>query len=276
MKQQLITICTVNYNSSEFISMMLYSFRNLSVYPYKVIIRDNNSKKTDYEKLKNFITNEKYNNVELYRVETTLIGSEAHGTALNDLVGKINTPYFCILDADAIFLKKDWDKILISYLDDKVKLIGTQASNPNALDFVSTFAVLGETESFKKLNIDFRPKDLLKFQDTEWDLREKYLNAKLSSRLLYDFNTRIYKKGPFSKVVCSEFYLSNNGDGSIFASHFGRGSSPKTKNLFKINAGSNILLRIINRGLIFINVIKWKKDKKNWLNICKKIIDNQI
>ena len=276
MEKTLITICTVNYNSSEFIDVMLYAFSKLTFHSYKVIIRDNNSTRKDFKKLEYII--KKYKNVTLYKVKTLSTGSVAHGEALNDLVSKIDTEYGVIIDADATFLIKDWDKILINKMNNILPIYGTQADIGSGKfeDFPLMFAMIFKTDILKDLQIDFRPRDLSKFEDTGWELREKFLKGGFNGGLLYDFNTRLYKKGPFANIVCSEYYLSPDGtNDQIFACHFGRGSAPKSKNLVKVDAGSNIFLRIINKALSVFNVLKWKKDKKVWLTICKKIINEQ-
>ena len=153
-----------------------------------VYIIDNNSAVQDYESLKEIIA--EYDNVEIWRNETKLEGSIAHGTALNELVKKVKTPYTSILDADATWLKKGWDKILISQMDDKLKIIGSEAPyyppyKPK--DFPLMFAILYETETFNKLNIDFRPLDIAKGIDTGWELREKYLAANYAGKNLEAF-----------------------------------------------------------------------------------------
>lgn len=75
------------------------------------------------------------------RVRTNLTGSMAHGTALNALAKKVNTPYFSILDADATWLKKNWDQILIEEINNRVKVIGTQASGNKPKDFPLMFSL---------------------------------------------------------------------------------------------------------------------------------------
>lgn len=271
----LITICTVNYNSSEFIELMLYGLQKLTISPFKVVIRDNNSNDKDYNNLKNIVKN--YSNVSLYQVKTNLNGSMAHGEALNELVSKIDTQFGVIMDADATFLVKDWDKILIEKISDEMPIYGTQADvhfgKPE--DFPLMFAVIFKTEILKNLQVDFRPRDQQKFEDTGWELREKYMKANLKGGLLYDFNTRTFKKGPFSKIICSEYYLNIDGNGSIFASHFGRGSAPKAKNLVRLRGPKSFFLRVVNKFLQYANILKWHKQKKEWLNICKSIIDGQ-
>jgi GT2 family glycosyltransferase len=88
--KNLITVCIVNYNSSDFILNTLYCLKNITKNSYKVIIRDNNSILKDFLNLKKKIRN--YSNVELYRVDNfNYRGSLAHGIAINDLIKKIDT-----------------------------------------------------------------------------------------------------------------------------------------------------------------------------------------
>jgi hypothetical protein len=271
----LITVCVVNHNSSEFIGILLYALEKLTSNQYKVIIRNNNSRKSDSDRLSSIVS--QYTNIELYHRTTPFSGSLDHGTALNELANRIDTEYGVIVDADATFLMKGWDAVLIKNMNDRVPIYGTQADigGGKPEDFPLMFAMIFKTDIFKKLRIDFRPKELDKFQDTGWELREKYLSAGLRGGLLYDFNTRVHKGGPFAEVVCNEYYLSSDGKGPIVASHFGRGSAPKAKKLIKIKAGSNILLKILNRVLVIFNHAKWKKDKKRWIAICKQLVAKQ-
>jgi hypothetical protein len=122
-------------------------------------------------------------------------------------------------------LVKNWEEILINQLDNKVKVIGTQVpvGSQKPQDFPLMYACLFETNTFKKLNINFCPNDLTIYQDTGWEMREKYLQAGFCGKLLEMRNTRTYKEGPFKEVICGEYYLK--GFPQIFASHFGRGST---------------------------------------------------
>jgi len=259
----------VNFNSSDFVEVSFYGLKRLTKNPYKVYILDNGSKISDYQNLKRICS--QYEKVYLERKETNLRGNLAHGTALNYLVTKVDTPYFSILDSDAIWLIKNWDEILINQLNDKVKVIGTQApiGSPKPQDFPLIFAIFFETETFKKLNIDFRPKDLSQYQDTGWELREKYLLNGFKGKIITIKSTRNYKKGPFREIICSEYYL--DGYSHIFASHFGRGS---TLGENKYCRGTNFLYRLPFLGKVF-RLSRGKKEKQKWLNICKQIINEQ-
>ena len=230
--KELITICVVNYNSSDFILNILYCLEKITKNPYKVIIRDNNSKIKDYRNLERGI--KKYENVSLYRVNNfDLIGSAAHGTALNDLIERIDSEFGVILDADCTFLYKNWDQVLIDKLTDKIPIIGTQPPYSKdfqkPMDFPVTYALLFKTQTLHSLKIDFLPSLHLKnqeegFKDTGSLLRENYLKNGFQGIVLKYRSTRNYKEGPFRNLTgIAEYYLDGFED--IFVSHFGRGSS---------------------------------------------------
>jgi glycosyltransferase involved in cell wall biosynthesis len=268
MKEK-ISILIVNFNSSGFVGLSLYALSKLTKNLYQVFIIDNGSSQGDYKNLLKI--SKDYKNVFVERREKEFdMASMEHGTALNYLAKKVNTPYFSILDADATWLIKNWDEILIKRINDKVKLIGTQAPAGKSQDFPLMFAILFETETFRKMNIDFRPKDLSKGQDTGFEMREKYLKAGFIGENIEMKNTREYKDGPFNNLICGEYYLE--GIDHIFASHFGRGS---TLGSSKYRRGWKKI--IYNFPVLgnFILDYKGKKEKKEWINICKKIIDKQ-
>ena len=266
-----ITICIVNFNSSEFVLNTIYCLDRITKNSYKVIIRDNNSRLQDFLNLKKKVKARP--NVELYRVENfNHIGGIAHGLAINDLLKKINSKYGVILDADCTFLIKNWDEILINEINDEYPIIGTQAPSlsQKPQDFPLMFAILFDAKIMKQLNIDFMPKNLEEFQDTGYELRKKFMAKGYRSKLLIDKNTRVYKSGPFKSVICAEYYFKSYIH--IFASHFGRGSS----------LGMSKYLHTNRRNLYQIPVIgpyllkrKGKKEKEIWISICKDIVKAQ-
>jgi glycosyltransferase involved in cell wall biosynthesis len=272
MTEELITVISVNYNTSDFIAISLYGLSKLTKNKYKVIICDNGSRYLDKSKLKRIAS--KYSNVELVFRKQSAKGSMGHGEALNLLIEKIDAPYGVILDADAIFLKRGWDDILINQLDDKTKIIGCPpVKNPiKPSDFPlvyatpSVYATLFDTETFKSLHIDMRPKAIEKGQDTSWEMREKFLQQGYRCRVLEARNTREFKEGPFRDVLCAEYYLEGYND--IFACHFGRGATLDAAKYYK----GNKLLK-----LLIIPAIKMKgyKEKRAWLDICKDIIESE-
>jgi len=268
MDEKLITIVIVVYNVSAFVEVSLYGLAKLTKNNYKVIICDNGSSYLDKRKLKRIVS--QYDNIDLFFRKQSAPGSIGHGEALNILIDKIDTPYGVILDADALFLKKNWDEILINQLDDKVKIIGVPPVRKpiKPVDFPSVFAVLFDTIVFKSLGIDMRPKNLKAGQDTGWEMREKFLKNGYKSEVLETRNTREYKEGPFRNILCAECYLEGCDD--IFACHFGRGSSLGAAKY----KGLNNFLSL--PGIIGVaKKVKGYKEKKEWLSICRETIDRQ-
>ncbi len=271
----MLTICTVNFNSSDFILTMLYCLKKITKNTYKVIIRDNNSKKKDFINLKEKI--KKYSNVNLYRAENfNLYGSKAHGMAINDLITKIDTKYGVLLDADFTFLHKNWDEILISEISEEYPIIGTQASefSRKPLDFPYVYGIFFDFEIFKKLNVDFKPSliddtsPILK--DTGYKLRKLYLKNGYRGKLITNKRTTIYKSGLFRKINCSEFYLS--GYNKIFGSHFKRGSTVNKSKYIGNKKITVFKIPIIGYQLLRLKV---KREKKRWIKTCKLIASSQ-
>lgn len=280
-ENNLITICTVNYNTADFILNTLYCLEKITKNKYKVIIRDNNSKLKDYLKLEKGI--KKFSNVELYRVEklnyTKENRSMTHGIALNDLVPRINTKYGVILDADCTFLYRNWDEILINEINEEFPIIGTQAvpgyAGSRDTEFPLIFAMFFLTDILKKFQIDFRAINPKEGLDTGYQLKEKYLESGYKGKVLIGKNTRIYKDGPFNKVICEEYYL--DGLKEIVACHYGRGAtlgkskfSKKKKPFGKDKKILIYFIPILGRKLLHI---KAKRMKKKWINICHRIVN---
>lgn len=263
-----VTIVIATYNVSAFVKVSLYGLARLTKNKYKVIICDNGSSYFDKKRLKRIVG--KYDNIELFFRKQSASGSVGHGEALDILVDKIDTPYGVILDADATFLKKGWDEILINQLDDEVKIIGAPpVRNPNVpVDFPLAYAVLFDTEVFKSLKIDMRPKNLKVGQDVSWEMREKFLSNGYKSKVLEARRTREYKDGLFRNVICAEYYLEGYDD--IFACHFGRGSSLGAA---KYKEWSKLLqLPYINQ---IARKIKGYRERKEWLSLCREIIHRE-
>ncbi len=262
-----LTVLIVNYNSADFIKMSLFALSKLTHFPYVVEIIDNCSEMKDYKKL--IQTCQRYPNVNLSRENTNLRGSLAHGTALNKLAKKVKTPYFSILDADASWLIKDWDKKLQQKITDIIKIVGVQTPLPKTQGFPGIYAVFLETKTFKKLDINFCPQGDGSTKDTGWQLKNKYQKQGFQGQIIQAYSTRDFKDGPFQKVICAEYYLKNVDH--IFASHFGRGS---TQGEHKYR-NTNLLYRIPFLSKL-LRKVKGNHEKKLWLSICRRIINAQI
>ena len=268
MKKELLTILIVNYNSADFIKTSLWALARLTYNPFCVEIIDNNSSAKDYKKLAAVCKD--YTNVSVTREKTKLTGSLAHGSALNKLATTVKTPYFSILDADATWLLKDWDKLFISYINASLKVIGTQAAKPKPQDFPLMYAIFFETKIFRSLKIDFCPQVNNSKKDTGYQLREHYKKGGYTGMILYLKNTRNYTTGPFSAIICAEYYLSPTNK-KIVASHFGRGSSGGDQ---KYRHG-NLLYRIPLLSKPF-RLLRGRREKQIWLKTCERIVTQQI
>ena len=267
----MITICIVNYNSSEFVLNTLYCLEKLTKNNYKVIIRDNNSNPKDFENLKN--NTSKIANVELYTIKNfSHFGSMAHGIAVNDLIKKIDTKYGVFLDADCTFLCKNWDEILISEINEKFPIIGVPGSSTpgasHSTNFPIFIGVLFDADILKRLKIDFRPKTSGTFKDTGYEVEYKFLEKGYKGKVIISKSTRHYKYGPFNKIICMEYYLE--GYNGIFMCHFGRGSSLGIAKYFNGWRKTFYSLPIIGAYLL---QSKGKREKKRWLKICREIVD---
>jgi glycosyltransferase involved in cell wall biosynthesis len=269
MTGELITVVIVNYNTSSFLELSLFALAKLTKNKYKVIVCDNGSSCIDKRKLRRIAN--KYDNVELMWREQSIPDGMGHGEALNILIEKINTAYGSILDADATFLKKGWDEILLNQLNNKVKIIGAPPvkGSLKPIDFPLTYAVLFENEVFKSLKIDMRPTNPKVGQDVGWEMREKFLKHGYAGKALEVRSTRVYKDGPFKNVICAEYYLRGCED--ILACHFGRGSSLGAAKYKEWNRF--LSLRIVN---YIARKAKGYKEKGEWLAICREIIERQL
>jgi len=271
-----LTVLITNYNTSDFIEILLYALKKLTKNDYDVFINDNGSTKKHRKKLLQLAT--QHSNVFLhFRDSKGERGSLAHGRALDSLMPEANSKYTAVFDSDAIVLKKNWDEIFINQLDENVKITGTPLSETVSVDkpydFPFQFVILFETETFKNLRISWQPKgkEAQAGFDTAWELKPKYTNAGFQGRVLIGRNTRRWKKGPFHELLgIGEYYLHN--DKEIFASHFGRGH---TLGSAKYRKGTNFIYRIPKVGRI-LRMARGKQEKKKWIITCRKIIDKSV
>ncbi|EKD56837.1 MAG: hypothetical protein ACD_58C00072G0003 [uncultured bacterium] len=266
----MITVLIVNYNTADFIKVSLYALYKLTKNPYLVYILDNNSSEKDFNNLKKI--SKVFSNVGLERVTSDRKGSAAHGSALNILIKKVKTPYFCILDSDAVWLKKNWDEILINKINNSVKVIGTEAPPGSMVksNFPTIYAIFFETKTFFDLKIDCRPKNIYTQQDVCYQLADLYHKKNYGSKLISYKNTREFRDGPFHNVICMEYYLY--GHSHIFASHFSRGADSTHSKYLK---GSSFINALPFIGT-FLRKIKFNQEKNKWIETSYQVINEQI
>jgi glycosyltransferase involved in cell wall biosynthesis len=274
MKAEL-TVLIINYNTSKFIDIVLYALERLTKSHFEVLICDNGSTDKDILNLCQCVA--QYENVSLIFRKQSSKGSIGHGEAMDLLTEKVNTPYFVTHDSDCVFLQKGWDEILINNLGDRCKCIGTPPvpNSTKATDFPSLYAVLYETETYRKLSSpSFSPdpvwilsdnKQNVPSRDTGWEVREKFLENGYTGICMEVKNTRYYKKGPFNDIICAEYYLPESK--KIFACHFGRGATLGTNKYKDIAFG-----RIPLIGDYYARK-KGIDEQKKWIEKVRKIVN---
>ena len=264
-----ISVLIANYNTSQFLSISLKALHQLTINPFQILIADNGSSLYERRKLKNLVSN--FYNVSVFYRQQTAHGSMGHGEALDFLLRKIDTPYTVILDADATFLLKGWDQLLIEQLSGSTKIIGTPPvpNTKKPMDFPLMYAMLTETNILRELNVSFQPYSTDINKDTGWELRNKFRSGGYGSEQFHVINTRTNKKGPFSRVICAEYFYPD--EATLIASHFGRGSFQGGEKYFASIPG---LKRLPLIRLLYSR-LRYKWESEQWIHICHKIIDSQ-
>lgn len=269
-----LTVLITNYNTAEFVETSLYALERLTEGPYRVLINDNGSSLSDVRRLA--WSARRFRNVFIhFRDSRGESASMAHGRALDALMELVDTPYTAVLDSDAVVLARFWDRVLMERMTGNIKIAGTPLgagwSGEKPHDFPFQFAVLFDTETFRRLGVSWRPKDNFSSgaHDTAWQLKPKYTEAGFAGLTLDVKNTRYEKTGPFGDVVCTEYYL--RGINGIFASHFGRGSLGGGPKFWK---GTPFYFRTPVIGAAF-RALRASQEKRTWLSIARRIVDER-
>lgn len=273
----LLTVAIPVYNASGFLDNVLYSLKKLTFSDYKVLICAKASNSRQKRKIER--TAGKYENTEVFFHQPATSGSTSTGKggALDILIDKINTPYGVMMDADAVFLKKHWDKIILDRFNAQVKAGGApKVFSKYPIDFPDSFLTVFDTKVFKDLNVSMMPRDKSEAGnigwDVGWEMCDKFIKAGYGALVLEAKNTRDYKQGVFKDFIgVGEYYLK--GCEHIFASHFGRGCSQLGS--AKYRKGTNFFYRLPKIGRLF-RMLKGKKDKEKWLRICRETVEKQV
>lgn len=264
-----ITIITVNYNTSDFIGVMLYGLHQLSSTTYPILICDNGSDAKNVLELVEL--QRKYPNVELIFRKQTQAGSIGHAEAVDLLAKKVNTPFFLLMDADCCILMKNWDHVMTERMGGNVKVFGTPRllQNGDCLeDFPTVFSTLYDNNAYKELDCSFMPGPggAKEGQDTGYLISKKFSDAGFGYRNMIAKNTRHYRKGRFGDILCAEYYLDRDCK-KLFSCHFSRGSS-NGKDKYK--EGFLLHLPFIKKIVRHVN---GKRDRERWIKRSFQIIE---
>jgi hypothetical protein len=85
---------------------------------------------------------------------------KGHGHCLDLLLCNMNSKYGMFVDSDVAFLKKDWDIDLISKINGKTIIVGSEyhPTDGKIVDFPNPITSLFDVEKIKSLNLSFIPK----------------------------------------------------------------------------------------------------------------------
>jgi glycosyltransferase involved in cell wall biosynthesis len=103
-----VSIITVNYNSYDFIKVMIDSLKFFASEPYELIVIDNSNRGTE------MIDTAVYGPL----TQIVLGRNLGHGCGLNIGAREATSPYVLFLDADCHFLRSGWENKFIELIDD--------------------------------------------------------------------------------------------------------------------------------------------------------------
>ena len=270
-RKKIITVLLVNYNTSEFVNLLLYSISNLTQNYYQVIICDNGSNDKELIKLSHVVR--RYKDVNVFFRTQSQHGSIGHAEALDILIEKVGTKYTVIMDSDCVLLMKGWDQYMIDQMNKHVKIVGSSKIEGvkvgrSGSNFILPFISMFETKIFKDLQISCMPGNIKNGEDTCWEWSKKYKKNNYKCSKFIGESTRNNLSTEFSNIVGIEVYYTS--ECKIIGSHFGRGSSngyAKYKNWY---------FRFIPFLSKYLNNFYGLQQKNKWIlrsiNIIKKEI----
>ncbi len=269
MIKELITIITVNYNTSDFVEVQLDAFTKLTKNKFKFLIVDNGSNDKNLLYLSRALS--RFNNVWVYYRKQSFAGSIGHAEALDFLISKVDTPYFLIMDADAVILRQNWDDEFINQINHEIKVVGAPAPRgsfqPKGFPF--TYVVFFETEIYKKLNCSFMPIFGMESKgfDTGYLIHEIYTKNKFKALCFDDHTHKCDRDVFYGKVRCSEYYWPWDQE-NILSCHFGQGS---TSVLAKY---SNCWYFQVPFLSLLIKKFLGTRDRRSWISKTYNIINS--
>ena len=163
------TIISVNYNTKEWIKLLIEKVREFTGVPYEFIIIDNGSSDGSVEYL------EKQKDIILLKNDMNI----GHGPALDYGFSFIRTRYAIVIDSDAHPIRADWINKLLSSLDNNCLVSGIHHHR----NYVHPACMALEVKTFYKYKLTFKPNwpkdnDINKLGNTNWDAGE-YISVKI-------------------------------------------------------------------------------------------------
>ncbi|MDD4354000.1 MAG: hypothetical protein PHN56_06105, partial [Candidatus Nanoarchaeia archaeon] len=102
-----------------------------------------------------------------------------------------------------------------------------------------------------------------------YGIKKKFSESGFNGGLINEYQNSLHH-GRFKGLICSVYHLPVTSD--IFASHFWRGATLGVEKYKRVYKKIYYDIPILGRGISrFQGII----DKKKWIKICKKIVDEQ-
>jgi len=151
-----LTVCSVNWHTWKYIYFQDHTFRKLATdRSFRRLICNVSPGSEEMDRLM------RLPHTSVYDLDLKgLRGSDAHGTALNSLLPRLETEYAVIADPDTAALIDGWDSLCRNALDGRTVAIGTPYPThatrrfqefPNAIFFYF------HVDSVRRIDLDFRP-----------------------------------------------------------------------------------------------------------------------
>jgi glycosyltransferase involved in cell wall biosynthesis len=117
------TICIVNYKTLDLTRLCLRSIRKFTIYPYEVIVIDNDSQDDSLEYLKSL----EWIRLIERKNKSGPGGGHAHAAGLDLGLANCNTEFFVSMHSDTFVQKENWLTKLISYFnnDENIACVGS-------------------------------------------------------------------------------------------------------------------------------------------------------
>jgi glycosyltransferase involved in cell wall biosynthesis len=165
----LVTIISVNYNTKEWIKLLVDKVSEFTKIPYELLIIDNGSSDGSVEYL------ESRGDVHLIRTGANI----GHDPALDYGFSFIRTRCAIVIDSDAHPIHHDWINTLISPLNNNCLISGVHHHR----NYAHPACLALEVKTYYKYKLTFRPNwpkdnDISKLGVTNWDAGE-YLSMKI-------------------------------------------------------------------------------------------------
>lgn len=190
-----VSILTVNYNTLDFIKLLISKVYEYADMPFELIVVDNGSTDGSLEYLRN------ENRVRLIEIGRNI----GHGPALDYAMIHVKTRYVVVMDSDAHPISDKWLSSMIAPLNSETLASGIYHHR----NYVHPACMAIETEVYFALKTTFRPNwpkdgDISKLGVSNWDAGEH-----ISMRIL-KFGKKLHY-----------FELSNKPDVAIVGSEYG-------------------------------------------------------